>query len=287
MLMNLIAFELALLTAFCWGAAAVLGKLALRDLSALNFNAIRFSLAAAVIVPITLLSGGLDGHELGLILLAVSTGVLGWFVGDQLFFHALKFSPAHRIIPAGYTYPLWAILLAPLLLGEVFNPLLPISAALITGGAFLLLHVKKKFGQWKAGVALALLVAFIWGLKAILNKFLLNMGMESITLLTISIVSAAVLFVLTAWFRHFQIKARFSKRSVGLSLASGALAFPIGEFSYLAALGMGKVSTLTTITSTTILFGFLLSLILVKERPTWMAALGMVLTFVGVFLVTL
>lgn len=285
--MNPLAFAFAITAALCWGTAQVLGKLALRDLSSLNFNAIRFSFVATVIVPIAILSDSLERCEIKLILLAIVVGVLSGFIATQLFFYSMKRSSAHRIIPVGNSFPLWVIILAPLLLNEVVKPILPVSAVLVLGGTFLLVSAKNKSEEWRAGILLAMIVAFFWGLKDILLRFILELGMEPFTLLTISVISATVLFDLTAWIRRFRSRSEFNKRSVGLSLTSGAFAFIFGEFFLLSALKIERASALAPIFATVILFGFLLSIILARERPTWRAILGMGLTFLGVFLTTL
>lgn len=282
--MNPLALVLALTAAICWGAAQVLGKLALRDLSALAFNAIRFSFVTALIFPIALLSGVLEGHGAELILLSIGAGVLGWFIGAQLFYYSLKRAPAHQIITVGNAYPFWVIVLASLFLGEGIKLILPISAALVFAGVFLLTPVQKKSGQWRGGVILASLVAFIWGATGILRKSILTGGMEPFALLTISLASAMIIFDLATLGKRSWNQQGFNRRSIGLSLASATLAFPMGGFAYLSALGMEGVSTLAPITASTILFGFLLSLILVRERPTRRAVLGMGLTFLGVSL---
>ncbi len=286
--MDTLALTLVLMAAFCWGTAQVLGKLALRDLSPLVFNTIRFSFVAAVFAPIVVLTGNLESCRPELILLAIGMGALGTFIGVQFFYNGMKRSLAHRIIPIGNAYPFWVIIFAPLLLSEAVKPILPAAIALVIGGTFLLTPTEKGSGQWRAGVAFASIAAMVWGLNSVLSKYIVTVeGMSILTLLMISLVTAALLYNLTALIKRPWRGVRLNRRNVGLSLLSGVISFPIGHTLYLTALGTEQVSALAPLTATTILFGFVLSLILARERPTHRAFLGTGVIFLGVFLAIL
>jgi uncharacterized membrane protein len=80
-------------------------------------------------------------------------------------------------------------------------------------------------------------------------------------------------------------KARpISQRNVTLSVVSAFSSHLFGSFLYMFALQMESVSLLEPFVSVTIPFGFLLSILLVHERPSRRAVLAMVLIFAGVVL---
>lgn len=268
----------------CWALAQVIGKIALREIDSLSFNTIRFS-AGTVVIGMVLYASGLVGPiSLDLpFLAAVLSGFLGWFVATIIYFEVLKRDAAHRIIPSGNAYPFWAIFLGILVLGEPFKIVIPISAALIFLGTFLLSQREIEGVEgWKFGVPLASLVAFLWGLNAILNKFALKGGMSPYSVLLVRIVSAVAFF----WVAFF-IRSRsfdFSGRSLKLSAISGIISFPIGSLLYILALSFEKASVLAPLTGGTVFFGFLFSIVLLDERPTAEAAGGMLAILSGILL---
>ena len=94
-----LVFALAITAAVCWGAAQVLGKIAMREMSPLVFNTIRFTFMAALMGPIALLSGNMGGYSPVLVLIAVVSGGLGSFVGVHLFFSGV-YAPEITPIPS-------------------------------------------------------------------------------------------------------------------------------------------------------------------------------------------
>lgn len=265
----------------------MIGKLALKNVSPILFNGIRFSVAALLIVPGVILVGGpeyIGGARTAAI--ALISGVVGWFLATHLFFYSLKREAAHRIIPAGNSYPFWAIALAPIFLGEEIKLILPLSAILIFIGSYLLVARGREPSYWRMGVPAASLVAFLWGLNAVLNKYCLNSGMSISALLLIRVLTAAMLFDLTIGVSGREGISRIDRESIGLSVLSGIIAFPIGTSMYLNALKMEQASILAPITGMTILFGFLLSVLLVGERPAKRSVLGTALILLGVLSIT-
>ncbi|MEW6222673.1 MAG: DMT family transporter [Candidatus Hadarchaeota archaeon] len=280
------AAALALGAAFLWGSAQVIGKIALRDLNATAFNAIRFSAVTIALAPFAFAAGlGTLGTEIAI--LAVLSGILGFFIANQVYFHCLKKAPAHRIIPVGNTTPVWAVLTAPLLIGEQVNVVLPFSIALVVAGSFMLVPKKVDHYYWKPAAALALGSAFIFGLHEVMRKSAINVGANYLVFLWISVASAAVatslmLFISGAWRGQ-----RFNRTSVGLSITSGILAHFIGNVFFMLALGLEQVTNLAPFVSAVIPLGFLLSILIVREKPTRMAFAGMAVVFLGVGLVAL
>ncbi len=284
--MRLIALVLTIGATFCWGTSQVIGKVALREINTLVFNNIRFSVATVPILLATLLFGTVKDIGINLpTLAAIASGLFGWFIATSIFFFVLKRDSAHRIIPSGNSYPFWAIFLGALLLGETITWIIPISAALVFLGTFLLGRSRKEGEEgktWQYGVPLASIVAFLWGLNAILIKFALNGGLTRLAVLLLRIITASGLFWITFLIRQKDFD--FPKKNIGLSALSGLIAFPVGSLLYVIALSMEEASTLAPVTGGTILFGFLLSVIFLDETPTKKAIIGMASIFSGIIL---
>ncbi|KXB09023.1 hypothetical protein AKJ46_01075, partial [candidate division MSBL1 archaeon SCGC-AAA833K04] len=217
-------------------------------------------------------------------LVAIASGVFGWFLATYLFFYSMKREAAHRMMPTGNAYPFWAIALAFIFLGEPLKIILPLSAIMIFSGTLLLSLKEKEAEHWKWGVPIASFVAFLWGANAILNKYCLSQGMDVYTLLLVRLLSAAVLFTIALGITSQRGKIKAHHGSVKLSIASGLIAFPIGALLYLSALQTEGASVLAPITGTTVLFGFLLSILVLGEKPTRKSILGMLLIFSGILI---
>ncbi|MEM2874515.1 MAG: DMT family transporter [Candidatus Hadarchaeales archaeon] len=279
--MDLTGFSFALLAAFFWAASQVFGKLAIEYLAPLTFNTIRYASAFLVSVPLLHFTVGIGAYALPLLFTAFLTAVIGWYVGGQLYFVAMRSSPAHLVIPAGNSYPFWSIIMAAAFLGESVGWASPLAACMILGGSVLLLRSDGKEDGWRKGVVISMFVAIIWGIKSVLNKFTIAAGMSPSDLMLYMLVAATFLFSSSLAVVSPR-GSRINRRSVSLALASGILAFPAGEMLYLKAMELERVAALTPLMSTTILFGFILSVLMVRERPTIRAVIGMILVFAGV-----
>lgn len=282
--MNLLAFALVLAATFCWGADQTIGKLALRRVDVSVFNAIRPTFVAPLIILFALSTNSLSYPGPFLTVIAILIGVISWCGACELYFYLLNKVAVHRILPIGNSYPVWGVFAAVLLLGEEVTPLIFVSAALVILGAYFLVLKGEKTGLWKRMVPLALLVAIIWGAIIVPNKFCLNEGMTVGTLLTIEVISAAVACNIAMGIRQIRAGIKFDKKGVRMSFLSGFSGFFMGHILFLSALGMEKASVLSPITGAVIPFGFLLSILLVRERPSKRAILGMIIVFTGVFL---
>lgn len=268
---------------FCWASGQVLGKVAVRDIGSMVFNTVRFSSAAIVIGVAMILFEPLN-FELGLpFLVAITSGIFGWFVATYIYFYSLKRGSAHRIIPTGNAYPFWAILLSALFLPEDITLTAPIAAALVIGGTYMLSRRRElDRDEWKWGVPVASIVAFLWGANAILNKFALNADMPRLILLFVRVISAAMAF----WIVSISTRRRFffPNRSLSLSVLSGLISFPIGSFLYIWSLSNADASTLAPVTGGTVFFGFLLSVLFLDENVTKDSILGVIFILAGIFL---
>ncbi|GAI45904.1 unnamed protein product, partial [marine sediment metagenome] len=217
----------------------------------------------------------------GLFLTAIGifVGVISWFVACELYFYLLNRGAVHRVLPIGNSHSVWGVLFAVLLLGEGVTPLIFASVAFVVLGAYFLAPNGKEADDWKGMVPLAFLVAIMWGSAIAPMKFCLNEGMTASTLLAVRVISAAVACNIAMGVRHIGAGIKFDKRGLKLSALSGIIGFFIGPLLFLGALGMEKASVLAPVAGAVIPFGFLLSILLVRERPSRRAILGMGIVF--------
>lgn len=132
----------SLLTALCWGSAAIFDKLALRSLSPKAAFIARCYLACVLLLaPLVLgweetrwavfrAERRAVAYLAGSVLLTVS--------GLLLYYYALSASDASRIVSLCAAYPLVSFLLAVLILREPMTAARLAGTFLVVGGAFLL-----------------------------------------------------------------------------------------------------------------------------------------------------
>jgi drug/metabolite transporter (DMT)-like permease len=131
---------------------------------------------------------------------------------------------------------------------------------------------------------MAFLVAIIWGSLIVVNKYCLG-GMTAGTLLLMVNITGAVSCNVAA-VASIKSRSEFDKRSVGLAMLSGTLGLFVGEILSYFALRIEEASVLAPVLGTLIPFGFLLSVLLLKERPSRKAVFGMLIVFSSVVLVS-
>ncbi|MFH1821590.1 MAG: DMT family transporter [Methanobacteriota archaeon] len=284
--MNLLPIILALSTAFFWVFGQVLGKVVLRDLNATTVNAISFFFNTIALTAIVLVTG-LGPTETWPIFLAIASGALGLFAALQIYFYTMKRAPAHIVVPIGNSASVWAVILALFLLGEKITVISPISLAVVVGGALLFFPIRKESKKWRLAVPLALSAAVLWGLNMVINKSVVSLGMNSLTFIWIATASAAVFFILTSGVTQSWKGLHFNSKNVGLCIASGLSNNVIAFLFYFAALRLENVSSLAPFIATTIPIGFLLSILIARERPSFKPIIGMVLVFLGVLLASI
>jgi drug/metabolite transporter (DMT)-like permease len=208
-------------------------------------------------------------------------GVINWFVACELYFYLLNRGAVHMILPIANSHPVFGVLVSVLLLGEEPTLLIFVSVAFVALGAYFLAPRRKERDGWK-DMLLAFTVAIMWGSMIAPMKYCLNEGVTAGTFLAIVVTSAAVACNIAMGVSH----VKFDKEGVGLSILSGLIGFFIGELLFLLALEIEKASVIAPVCGAVIPFGFLLSTLLVGERPSKRAILGMAIVFLGVLLAT-
>lgn len=288
--MELLAIILALGATICWGMDQVIGKFVLRDIDALTFNALRPPFAMLFIIPYALLLEQISYGSLEIIALAAFAGFIAEFLGAELYFYIMKRSAAHRVIPAGNSDTLWATLIAISFFGEEARVVVFLAIALVIIGTFFLAQedVSGSESKWRAGVVLAVLVAFLWGLSLPITKYCMDNGMSSATVQIIRIAVASLLCNALFFARRPSLKSKSApSKALKLTLLCGFIAFFLGFLLWLQALKMTSASAIAPFLGGKVAFGFLFSILILKEKSTKKAILGMLSILAGIIIVTI
>lgn len=289
---ELLAALLALMANFLWGTDQILGKIALRNLDVLTLNAIRPSFALIFIIPYALLNKGTFNIGPDLLFFGALAGIFAEFIGVQIFFYIMNRSEAHMVIPISNTNMFWSIILAIIFLGEKPSLFVLLSAILIFVGIFFSVSREGtiSFSRWKM-VILSLFVSFMWGASLLLTKYCLGNGMPQSLLQTLRIGAAAIACDCLAIFNHhrqkYNFKYNFKNNGVKISLISSFFGFGLGFFFFLYALNIETASAIAPFCGGKIFFGYILGILLLKEKPTKKSILGTLMIILGILVITI
>ena len=140
--MNKNAFIFSLLTAFIWGLAPAFEKTGLNGRIDPFVGVVVRSIpiAAAAIMGLFVLGKASEAvtSDLKSVLLVATGGFLAGFLGQMTFYTALKSGEASVVVPLAATYPLIALLVSIIFLGEALTIQKVLGAGLIVGGVILL-----------------------------------------------------------------------------------------------------------------------------------------------------
>ena len=132
----------ALATAILWGIVPVFEKIGLSRLSPQAGIFVRcLSVCLGAVVLFSLKPGilaELSKTPPRYIILIVLGGFTANFLGQLLFYNALKSGDVSRVVPIAGAYPLISFIMGVLILGEAFTPVKAIGLGLILAGIFLL-----------------------------------------------------------------------------------------------------------------------------------------------------
>jgi transporter family protein len=133
-------YILALLAALCWGVAPIFEKWSLLRASPLTVLTVRSLVVSATLIVVCLLTGQLQDIrrvDAPLFQLIAIGGILGSLAGLYIYFWALKQDLASTIVPVAGSYPLIAVVLGILFLGEPLSFQRLLGASLVVVGVFL------------------------------------------------------------------------------------------------------------------------------------------------------
>ncbi|MFH1821602.1 MAG: DMT family transporter [Methanobacteriota archaeon] len=284
--MDNIAFALALGASFSWGLSLTVNKLCAGRINATTFNTVQYLILTAIMTPLVLMTGLVPGSTWA-VLMALTYGVFWIFVGSQIFYYCLERAPAHVVVPISNTAAIWAVFFSALLLSENIGLAVPLSLPFIIIG-IVLMSPKREPGKKgpRSAIILAVVVALIFGMMQTSRKTAVTDGIGATTFLWIAGLTGTSLLALTGLLRSSFRGQRLDGYSIGVSATAG-LGQVVGGILYLMALALANASAVAPVTASIIPFGFLLSIPLLRERPTKKAVAGVATIFAGVVIATL
>ena len=281
---------LSLASGLFWGVGPIFSKLGMeRGGRSERATLIVLSVGAVIFWGISLGSGG-GFDELGrLPLVAVSAFVVSGLCGTSLawllWFRGIDRVGASVSNVVFYSQPLFAVILAALVLGEQLTPTVAVGVALVVGGITLLsVSGDQAVGSWTRGALLFPLAAAILAAGGtVLNRFGFRISTVSpLEAATVNLTSALPLMLgYAAVVRRGALtgSSRSDLYFVGSGLANAA-----ALFTMFAALEIGPVVLVAPVVGTSPLFTTVFASVMLHdvEQVTRRTVLSAVLTVAGV-----
>jgi transporter family protein len=138
------SFLFAILAAVIWGFAPALEKIGLRGAGGIDpflgvfIRTIPIALFAMIGVLVMGRLGEVASVDLRSALFVAAGGLVAGLIGQFAFYSALKWGEASVVVPVAATYPLVALLVSVLFLGEAFTMQKLAGIILVVGGVALL-----------------------------------------------------------------------------------------------------------------------------------------------------
>lgn len=309
-----------LTSAFIWATTSLLVKAQAARVDTLSFNAFRVVIGALfffVLLPFfggTQLLAQLSTQTM--LTLAVSV-ILGFCIGDSIYFWSMTKIGASRTMPISGVYPVFTWLLAVPLLGEEITPLAVIGTILVIIALFLLgkeqpadamesndMLITPPDGTTPRGISkrtqylaigAAVLAALTWALSTTLLRLGIQMQ-EPVTLydnLQQSVLISAyrltiasiVLLPVVQLMKGSRVWSSYRGKELPKLIALGVYSTGIGSLFFVLGVALAGAARAALLNTASPLIGVVLSWLFLRERVTQRVWLGTALALLGVWLV--
>ena len=285
---NIIVSVLALSSAISSGTSAILAKYSTYKIKPLVVNFLR-SLTGSIVLFMIISVISPNWYKnllLYQVLIVLYIAFMGPFLAWYLYIKSLSLGDVSLVHPITNTYPFTAIIVAYFLIHEIPSIFDIVGGILILFGVKIISSREKSKGKKISitPILYSIMVSILWGVNTTLFKFLLfNSNPLSLALLR-SLFSAMIMFPIVIKNIGKEIKnTRYTFSAIGTGITSDT----VGIILWLTSLQVGKVSNAAVLSSTAPLFSAVFSTIFLKERPPPKRWLGILITIVGIVLVSL
>ena len=300
---------LALMSAVCWAVGSSVYKKGLEGIDPWSGNLVRTGCAALGFLFIVVVKGTvsvLPSITLHLLWWLIFSAFFAFFLGDLLFLTSLKRIGVSRTVPVSSTYPLFVTVWAFIVYKR------PVSLFIVVGTLFIVVAIKLISGEGdkntntgtvkskdedksklderedtqntnhSKGVLLALLAAVCWSISVIvLDYLLLFLPTEAV-----AVVRFFITFLLTAAVVSTQTFT-FNKNALLWIGIGGTALLVISNYMFLEAIKLASSTKVAPISAVYPVISVFLAAIFLKEKLTRRVIGGTLMSFLGIFLVTL
>ena len=270
----MLGVALALLSSVCWGVGGVVFKVGLKNVNEYSGNLVRSVFASLYLLPFVIYYGIEKITPEILVLLFVST-FFSFFLGDLLYFNALKSSPVSYVLPLSATYPIFVAVMDNIVYGVEITPNI-ILACFATFAAVVV--IPKEGGKFTLKSLTAVFAAISWAVAIVtldyLTRYLSPINLAFLRL----VINSAMLFALT---RRISV----DRNTVVYMGIVGGLLSVTGILSFITAVKIMGSHLVTPVSATSPVTGAIFGKIFLRERITLRHVIAILFVFVSVLLV--
>ena len=251
------------------------GKMATNHLHPVKVCALRFGLAAPFCYAVHVKTSGawtlpINWQLFGMIGII---GILGWGVGALLFYTVMQKDSMHRVAPVCNSVSIFTVALSIVFLDEKFFPALGVVMVLLVVGIFFMTPSAAGTRRWGPALPVAVLVSLFWAVNLVMTKVYI-VGVPKPAFVLVKMIVATSFHLCLFLFERSPI----NMKGFQYSLISAFL-LVAGDILLMMGLDGLPASVFAPIFATVIPFGFLLSVVILKERPVSRNWAGMLLIF--------
>ncbi len=271
----ILGVALALLASLSWGVGGVIFKLGLREESEASGNLLRSIFAVLFLAPAVAIRG-IESLTLELIALLIFSTFFAFFLGDLLYFKALKESPVSYALPLASTYPVFVSVLDllvygfPLTLNVIFASFLTILAVIA---------IPKETGKFTLRSLIAVFAALSWSISIVTLDYL-TARLSPLTLAFLRLaINSAMLYAVV---REFSL----NRNTVIFMGFLGGFVSVAGILSFVTSVKLIGSNLVSPITASSPVIGSLAGKVFLKERLSSRHVIALMLVFLAVIVIS-
>ena len=286
---------IGLLGAALYGFSVVVYRSQADEIRPLAVSAIKMFVALPFIGFLVLATVGLDTILIplaGIAILGLSV-ILGAVVGDTLYLASQERIGVSYAFPIAMSFPIITYFMTTFILLEPIVLTRLIGAVIAVVGVITISNQQNKSDEDevatpydKLGIGLAVMTALLYATGTVL----LQVGIEGVDPIGgsfIRVVIGSLAFLPMLAIARYQGMQMPSRRATKYVIVAGFFGMAIGSVLYVIAVASVGAAIMSVLSSTAPLFAVPVSVLFLKEKPTPLAGIGIILTIAGVFLVIL
>ena len=284
---------IALIASLAWAGSSILLKYLSSRINAISVNTMRLWVGAVALIALVFFSGrsGLILQApLVSILMVVASGILSNTAGDTIYIQSLSYLDVSISYPISQSaFPVLTLIVAIFFLNESFTWFNIVGAVFVIAGILMIVRNNKKTITHKnmgKGVALALVAATLWAAGSITLKIGLT-KVDTFVAAAIRVVTSALLLTTLAFSPERLKLNSYGTRNLILVASAGLLTYGIGAIGYVTAMHLIGAGKTVLLSASAPVFLLPLSVLILKERLSPLALVGIFVAIAGICLVAL
>jgi len=287
---------IALVASLAWAGSSILLKYLSSRINAISVNTMRLWVGAVALIALVVFSGrsgDILQAPLFSILMVVASGILSNTAGDTIYIQSLSYLDVSISYPISQcAFPVLTLIVAIFFLNESFTWFNILGAVFVIAGIIMIVRNNKQTIAHKntgKGVVLTLVAAVLWAAGSITLKIGLT-HVDTFVAAAMRVVISAVLLTTIAFSRPTPDRLKlkmYGKRNLILVASAGLLTYGIGAIGYVTAMHLIGAGKTVLLSASAPVFLLPLSVLILKERLSLLALVGVFVSVAGICLVAL